>query len=552
MKITEIQIKNFGKLHNINIRPLPGINVIYGENETGKSTLQQFISGMLFGIEKQQPQGRPGKNDSYQQYEPWDSSSYYAGGLKFTVDGKPFFLERNFYHKEKSAKLTNEADLEELSVEQGDLEMLLGGMKRETYENTFCISQVSVETKKEFADILQNFFINASLGREGGIDLPGARKRLEDGKEKAQANYKEKRNARREGEEKLLLEEKLLKKDTEQLRKQKKDGYRSLLHKGQNLMVPPEHDTNQMAEYLRDIRQQKEQQEYRLKFGASLFLMLVGLLVGIWNGAEHLFEVPAAGWIVLEVLLGCFAFLGAVGMCYWRRKSKQLKRLRLQQEEEKKEMEQYNSMEREQQKVQERQEKQAREQAVEELLEIQYLDKQAELTNLQEELEECHVPGEEELEYERQMKAFELAGKTLEQLSQEAYQDTREQMEQEMSRILSELTNGKYKKVGLDSQMNLVATAEKRRLYPWQLSQGTMEQMYLALRMGAGGFFTREEPMPILLDEVFADFDEKRLEGALQWLGKQNQQIFLFTCQKREIEILERRGIAFGKIMLSR
>ena len=150
------------------------------------------------------------------------------------------------------------------------------------------------------------------------------------------------------------------------------------------------------------------------------------------------------------------------------------------------------------------------------------------------------------------MKAFELAGKTLEQLSQEAYQDTREQMEQEMSRILSELTNGKYKKVGLDSQMNLVATAEKRRLYPWQLSQGTMEQMYLALRMGAGGFFTREEPMPILLDEVFADFDEKRLEGALQWLGKQNQQIFLFTCQKREIEILERRGIAFGKIMLSR
>ena len=47
MKITEIQIKNFGKLHNINIRPLPGINVIYGENETGKSTLQQFISAML-------------------------------------------------------------------------------------------------------------------------------------------------------------------------------------------------------------------------------------------------------------------------------------------------------------------------------------------------------------------------------------------------------------------------------------------------------------------------------------------------------------------------
>ncbi len=127
MKITEIQIKNFGKLHNINVRPLPGLNVIYGENETGKSTMQQFITGMLFGMEKQE---KTGKNDSYQQYEPWNSSSFYAGAMKFTVGGKPFFLERNFYHKEKSSSLVNEMDGEKLSVEQGDLEMLLGGMKK--------------------------------------------------------------------------------------------------------------------------------------------------------------------------------------------------------------------------------------------------------------------------------------------------------------------------------------------------------------------------------------------------------------------------------------
>lgn len=56
----------------------------------------------------------------------------------------------------------------------------------------------------------------------------------------------------------------------------------------------------------------------------------------------------------------------------------------------------------------------------------------------------------------------------------------------------------------------------------------------------------------MILDEVFSSFDEKRLEGALQWLGKQKGQIFLFTCQKREMEILERKGIPFGKIMLSR
>ncbi len=550
MKITEIQIKNFGKLHNINIRPLPGINVIYGENETGKSTLQQFISAMLFGVEKQQ--GMPGKHDSYQQYEPWDGNSYYAGGLKFTVAGKPFFLERNFYHKEKSAKLVNEGDLEELSVEQGDLEMLLGGMKKETYENTFCIRQESVETKKELSDILQNYFVNASLGGEGEIDVAGARKQLRERQKQAEQKYQQKLAERKEAEEKLLLAERLLKRDAEQLKKQKKDGFRALLPNEQEEMMLYEHDTNQMAEYLRDIRQQKEQREYHLKFALSFFLMAVGIFAGIWNGMEHLALVPAAGWIVLEAVLSCLVLAGVAGVFFWHRKSKQLKLLRKQQEEEAKEVMQYNSMEREQQKHTQQQKQQASKQAVEDLLQIQISEKQAELINLQEEVEECRVPSEEEQEYERQMRAYELAGRLLEQLSQEAYQDIREQMEQDMSRILSELTNGKYHKIGLDAQMELVATAGKRRLRPWQLSQGTMEQMYLALRMGAGRFFTREESMPIMLDEVFAAFDEKRLEGALQWLGRQNGQIFLFTCRKREIEILERKGIPFGKIMLSK
>lgn len=550
MKITEIQIKNFGKLHNINIRPLPGINVIYGENETGKSTLQQFISGMLFGLEKQR--GIPDRNDNYQQYEPWNSSDSYAGGLKFTVADKPFYLERNFYYKEPSAKLVNEADLEELSVEQGDLDVLLGGLNRETYENTFCIRQACVETRQEFSDTLQNYFVNASLGREGGIDLAGARKQLKEGQERADQECRKKQAERKEEEEKLLMAERLLKKDVEQLKKQKKEGYRALLQREDESFFLLEHDSNQMAVYLRDIRQQRQQREYYVRFGISVVLFLAGILAGIWNGLEHLSKASAAGWIALELLFGLLMLFGTAGAVFWQRKARRLKLLRRQQEEESREQKQYNSIESEQLKQKEQQQKQTRKQVVEELLQIQVLEKLAELVNLQEELEECRMPTEEEQEYQRQIEAYQLAERTLEQLSLEAYQDSREQMEQEISRILSEMTNGKYKKIGLDSQMNLVATAGKRRLHPWQLSQGTMEQMYLALRMGAGGFFTREESMPILLDEVFAAFDEKRLQGTLQWLGRQKQQIFLFTCQKREIDILESQGIPFGKIMLSR
>ena len=52
MKIRELIIKNFGKFSNQDILLDDGINILYGENESGKSTLHAFIRGMLFGMER--------------------------------------------------------------------------------------------------------------------------------------------------------------------------------------------------------------------------------------------------------------------------------------------------------------------------------------------------------------------------------------------------------------------------------------------------------------------------------------------------------------------
>ena len=549
MKITEIQIKNFGKLQNINVRPLPGLNVIYGENETGKSTMQQFITGMLFGIERQQDGSV--KNDNYQQYEPWNSGSCYAGGMKFTVGGKPFFLERNFYHKEKSAKLVNEKDGEKLSVEQGDLEMLLGGMKKTAYENTYCIRQAEIETKEEFAEVLQNYFVNASTGSEGEIDLTGARKRLKEKKEETEQRYKEETEQRKETLEKLRLEENILKEDIEQLQSQQKESLVNISGQHTNMIIP-ERDTNQMAEYLRDIRQKKKQQRYLLRGGVSFAAALAGLIFGIINALSHPLGQSGLGWMALELFL-LFIFLGGIGsVCYWLQKERNLRLIRRQQQEEAKELTISASRDMEWKRVHEEQEKQAKHQAVEALLQEQLAEKQALLINLQEEMEEALEAAEEEKELKQRIEAYELAYATLQTLSQDIYHDTRKQLGQVMSQILAEMTKGKYDTIGLDDQMNLMVEKDNRSLHPWQLSQGVMEQMYVALRFGAGGMFTQEESMPIILDEVFAAFDEKRLEAALQWLGRQKGQIFLFTCQRREMEILERNHIPYGKIMLSR
>lgn len=52
MKIRELYLKNFGKFTGKKIVLKDGINLFYGENESGKTTIHTFIKGMLFGLER--------------------------------------------------------------------------------------------------------------------------------------------------------------------------------------------------------------------------------------------------------------------------------------------------------------------------------------------------------------------------------------------------------------------------------------------------------------------------------------------------------------------
>ena len=80
MKILSLHIDGFGKLNDRDLSFKDGLNVVYGRNEAGKSTLHTFIRGMLFGIERQR--GRAARTDTYSKYEPWENSGTYEGQLR--------------------------------------------------------------------------------------------------------------------------------------------------------------------------------------------------------------------------------------------------------------------------------------------------------------------------------------------------------------------------------------------------------------------------------------------------------------------------------------
>ena len=61
MKIEKLEIRNFGKMQNRTLEFSDGIQLISGENESGKSTVHTFIRSMLFGMTR--GRGRAAKND---------------------------------------------------------------------------------------------------------------------------------------------------------------------------------------------------------------------------------------------------------------------------------------------------------------------------------------------------------------------------------------------------------------------------------------------------------------------------------------------------------
>lgn len=95
MFIESLMIKGFGKIAGLSIRFERGFNIIYGSNESGKTTLQWFIRGMLFGLRS----GRVSRNGlpaPLKRYKPWSGNDY-GGTIEYRLDnGSSFRVDRDF------------------------------------------------------------------------------------------------------------------------------------------------------------------------------------------------------------------------------------------------------------------------------------------------------------------------------------------------------------------------------------------------------------------------------------------------------------------------
>ena len=103
MKINKIKINSYGKIKDQEIEFDKNINIVYGKNESGKSTILKFITNILYGISKNK-NGR--EYSDFDKYKPWDSEDF-SGKIEYELDNKEKFeVFRDF--RKKNPQVFNE------------------------------------------------------------------------------------------------------------------------------------------------------------------------------------------------------------------------------------------------------------------------------------------------------------------------------------------------------------------------------------------------------------------------------------------------------------
>lgn len=518
MVIRELYVKNFGELSERHFYLKEGLQVIAGENESGKSTLHAFIRAMLFGMERKK--GRAAQRDDFTRYEPWEDPSCYAGMMRFTCGGRNFRLTRSFSRADRRSSLVCEDDGEELSVEQGDLRMLLGGLDGGLFDSTVSVGQLKAEPGAQLSDALENYTANYMESGGGDIDLSGAFRTLQERQREIRRALKEEETAFDIRRGKIREECAFLERDMERLQAE----YREKNSRLQNL------EQVKAAEQERRQTEKDEDTPASVSAAGLLGSGAAGLLAGtagiLWSGmlAGHSasFFQPLKFFAALVFLAGAGLLAAGIVLSVRNRKSS------VRKEEDADFDPEYSSQEDELKKLRWETGR----------IRDEWKEKEISRSNLEEQYDEVEKPDTWNM-LEQRLRALEMAEEELEKAAKETKKNTQGFLNQRISEIFSALTEGKYKKVSMEGRNSLFVWDGIRQIPADRLSRGTLEQIYFSVRMAAAEVLL-EEPVPLIFDDAFAFYDEKRLKSALKWLSMQKNQVIIFTCHNREKDIIEK------------
>ena len=657
MQIKNIKINNYGKIKDKDISFSDNINVIYGENEAGKSTLMHFIINSLYGISK----NKKGKEYSdFEKYKPWSGEDF-SGKISYELDNdKKYEIFRDF--KKKNPKIFNE-NMEDISKDfsinkSSGSEFFYEQTKvdEELFLSTLVVNQQEIKLHKQEQNVLIQKIANLVGTGEDNVSFKRAIDRL-NRKQLDEVGTQKSR-------EKPIN---IVSKNIENLEKEKEEIEKYVnikydIDEKRNKMLSDINELSEQNDFLQDLKLLNENEKIekeKIKIKENIkneneekINLLKNEINNIKNNSENNFEENNSEkniknrnkikniekikkeknklnkklilifilLLIINILQFVFVknnifkyiFLLTVPtfLIFWifliKNKNKLIKNIEKNKKiiEEKINLEinnQINLLEKnnlelnneinklknnlnlkinlEKEKIKNKYKNKIENNKINYFLNLENIifekekiqkelnDKKIELHSLEldekniepkleklSNLEEKLVDNKNKMVNLRKLNSsIELVKNVLTDAYEKMKKSVTPKFSQELSNTISKITNGKYTSIIPNDEQGLLVEIENGSYEPAsKLSLGTIDQLYLSLRLSMVEELS-EEKMPIILDEVFAYYDDERLKNALLFLKEKcnKHQILIFSCTNREKELLEKLNIDFNYISLN-
>lgn len=605
MQINKININNYGNLSNKEINLDKKINIIYGKNEAGKSTLLNFIESMFFGANKNK-----GKKliPDFDRYNPWNNGEY-SGTIDYQLEnGEEFHIYRDF--KKKNPQILNKLGKDisqEFNIDKKNGNQFFTeqtGMDRSLIDSTIITEQNQVELDEGTQNQLLQKIANLSESGEEELSYKKIMDKLnkillnEVGTERSQLkplnitiskiddyqnkiqDIKQYENERFEITQEIADIQEEINKESENRNiydevKKIIDNDKIEQEKIDEKYKTVKENKAKMEQYKEELdkteneKNAERKKQFKIRILANVILSIIAISLVFLPRNIILVAIPIL--IVLFIIINMKHSKNEDNTSELKNKLEFLQNTTNSVENEIKTMqdELYKKDEAEKNRIitkcnnedisslfsskideviSENTRSVEQNEIKKHKLEIdkQEIEKKFEKLAEYEENLEIEKRRLEELEHKQK-----IIKETMEILNK-SYEDMKENVAPKFNKNLSKnievFSNEKYKEITITDKI-FVKLDNGENVPIEKLSTGTIEQIYLAFRLSVIEEISKEK-MPIVLDEAFAYYDDERLLQTLKFLDIINNQIIILTCTKREKSLLDKAQISYNLIEL--
>ena len=583
MRINNLKINSFGKLEDKYLE-FKKFNLIYGDNEAGKSTLLNYIMHIFYGMSK----NKNYKNSSdYDRFLPWNNGDF-SGQINYSLDnGANYRVYRDFYKRETYVYDENNTEISNLFSVDKKLgnQFLLDQIKldRELIEKTFVINQNSLKIlKNDREDLIQKISNLIESGSEE-ISYEKMQKKLGNLQlENVGSDRSSDRpyNIAKDNFERSNDEINYLKSinDDKYLINRKLNDIDEKMEINSEMLESVEIAKNEFKKFNninekinikeKYIRENFDEKENDKKDNIFLFIFFE-LFFSIFFVLNFIkFKNNFVSGILLILMIFAIILYFYFKNIKYRKNNNIKNSQKLYDEINNEKNELKNNIEKFKMNLINKYGKYVERYFKEDIdiiynklideknslildkkkLELEYSNILPKLEKYVNFVEEKDILENEIVELSKKNDGYNLAKVLLEESYNEIKNSVIPKFFDNLGNIIKLITNGKYIKVYLND--NITVEDCNNKIYDIErLSYGTIEEIYFSIRISIV-LMICDERVPVIIDEGFAYFDDKRLRVILDYLYKIDNQVIVFSSSNREKNILDMYNYDYNFVQL--